>query len=63
MRIFDDGILPVDFDKGTLLRNLKQAEDVQRSDRLRGILVVAVLIGLFLAAMALKYWMYLPGTR
>jgi hypothetical protein len=63
MRIFDDGIMPVDFDKGTLLKHLQQAEDEQRSDRLLGILVLAVAVAIFVAAMTLKYWMYVPGVR
>jgi hypothetical protein len=63
MRIFDDGIMPVDFDKGTVLRNLRQAEEPKRSDRLLAIVVLAVMIAIFVAAMALKYWMFVPGAR
>jgi hypothetical protein len=63
MRILDDGIMPVDFDKGTVLRNLEQAGQQTRSDRLLGILVAAALVVIFLAAIALKYWWYLPGVR
>ena len=63
MRIFDDGIMPVDFDKGAIFSSLKKAEKQGHREGLRGIMVAAALIVLFLAALALKYWLYLPGVR
>lgn len=63
MRIFDDGIMPVDFDKGTVLGSLRKAEAEKRRDRVRNALAAAVLTVLFLALVALKYWLYLPGAR
>ena len=62
MRIFDDGIAPVVFDKGTILSSLK-AEDERGGERLRGVVVAAALVVLFLCLMTLKYWLYLPGVR